>query len=127
LSSSGAFESTVRSLRRGSIHTVCTIVHKLLHISPITTTPIMSACISYGSVSTSIRAKGSEQLLHPPVAHQRSSDGDDDDDTDNDSQESVDQLRDELLHRAKQFDLPVSPEKGYRATQLNIFSFRDRT
>jgi NNP family nitrate/nitrite transporter-like MFS transporter len=80
----------------------------------------MSANISYGSVSTSIRARGSE-LLHPPVAHQRGSDDDEDDD--NDNQECVDHLRDELLRRAKQFDLPVSPEKGYRATKLNIFSF----
>jgi NNP family nitrate/nitrite transporter-like MFS transporter len=87
----------------------------------------MSACISYGSVSTSIRARAdSEQLLHPPVAHQRSSDDDDDDDDDNDdndSQEPFDHLRDELLRRAKKFDLPVSPEKGYRATRLNICSF----
>jgi NNP family nitrate/nitrite transporter-like MFS transporter len=80
----------------------------------------MSANISYGSISTSIRAGGPE-LLHPPVTHQRGSDDDDDDG--NDSQECVDHLRDELLRRAKKFDLPVSPEKGYRATKLNIFSF----
>jgi NNP family nitrate/nitrite transporter-like MFS transporter len=82
----------------------------------------MSAGISYGSVSNSTRAREAEQLLHPPVAHQKSIHNDDDD-TDDDSQASLDHLRDELLQRAKKFDLPVSPEKGYRATQLNIFSF----
>jgi NNP family nitrate/nitrite transporter-like MFS transporter len=85
----------------------------------------MSACISYGSVSTSIRARGSDQiLLHPPAVHRRRSDDeDDDDDDDDDTENSVDDLREQLLRRAAQFDLPVSPEKGYRATKLNILSF----
>jgi NNP family nitrate/nitrite transporter-like MFS transporter len=89
----------------------------------------MSACIRYGSISTSIRAGGSEQLLHPPVYDDDGDNRDTDKNTDHDSHDNdddsygMDHLREELLQRAKKFDLPVSPEKGYRATQLNLFSF----
>lgn len=52
-------------------------------------------------------------VVHDDSSHSEFCDSDD-----------PEELRNELLSRTNHFDLPVSAEKGFRATQLSFFSFR---